>query len=40
MYAEYHADCGNVVEIETGSRLQYGGRLFFPNGSNDISAVN
>lgn len=39
-YAEQHVDYGNVVEIETGSRLQYGGRLFFPNGSNDISAVN
>jgi len=35
-----HADYGEMVEIKPEVEFQYGGRLFFKNGSSYISAVN
>jgi len=37
IYAEYHADYGNMVEMGTGSRIPIWRILFFPNGNNYIS---
>ena len=38
--AEWHADYGKMVEIETEVEFQYGGRLYFETGSSYISAAN
>jgi len=34
IYAEYHADYGNTVEIETGSRIPIWRAFVFPNETN------
>jgi len=38
--AEWHADYGDMVEIETEVEFQYGGRLCFETGRSYISAAN
>ena len=40
LYAEYHADYGDVVKVEPEEEFQYGGRLFLQNGNSYISTVD
>ena len=37
--AEWHADHGEMVEMETEVEFQYGGRLYLETGSSYISAA-
>ena len=38
--AEWHVDCGDMVEIETGSRIPIWQMFVFENGNSYISATN
>jgi len=40
LYAEYHADYGDVVKVETGRRILIWWTFFLQNGNSYISVVH